>query len=328
MLILSKSLIGLILGLIISILLGAFVIPFFKKKKIGQSVSHHLNVRHLAKSGTPTMGGIIFVLPPLIILTLLFFTHRINFSLNLVSIIFVFLAYAVLGFLDDFLKVKWKNNKGLSILGKLFCEVIIALLFFIFFLLAGNNTILSLFNMDLDLKYLYGIFMLFMLVASSNAVNITDGLDGLCAGLCAISYLTYGIIAWNSSYVLGYQEIALFCFILAGSLMGFLFFNFYPAKIFMGDLGALALGGTLAAIAIILKKEMSLILIGIVYIIETLSSLFQIIAIKCFKKKILLKSPLHHHLEELNYCESDIIKIFYVIGLLFSLISLIIYVWL
>ena len=174
---------------------------------------------------------------------------------------------------------------------------------------------------------MYGFFILFLLVGSSNAVNITDGLDGLCAGLCAISFITYGIIAWNSTYINGYQEIAIFCFILTGSLLGFLFYNFYPAKIFMGDLGSLALGATLAAIAIILKNELSLVLIGFVYIIETLSSLFQILSIKLFNKKIFKKSPLHHHFEELGFVESDIIKIFYTVGLLFSLIALIIYVW-
>ena len=162
-----------------------------------------------------------------------------------------------------------------------------------------------------------------MLVGSSNAVNITDGLDGLAAGLSAIAFLSYGIIAWNSPYIIGYEEIAIFSFVLVGALLGFLTFNFYPAKIFMGDLGSLSLGATLAAIAIILKSEMSLVIIGFVFIIETISSFLQIISIRYFHKKILLKSPLHHHFEMLSYKETDIIKMFYCAGLFISMVALI-----
>ena len=180
-------------------------------------------------------------------------------------------------------------------------------------------------GISIDLKYFYGLLILFIISGSSNAVNITDGLDGLCAGLCFISFITYGIIAFNSSYIIASNEIGIFCFTVAGSLLGFLFFNFYPAQIFMGDLGSLALGGALASIAIVLKEEISLVFIGIVYIIETLSSFLQIIAIRVFKRKIFLKSPLHHHFEQLGFSETEIIKIFYLVGLIFSLIYLVIY---
>ena len=273
------------------------------------------------------MGGLIFVLSTLFVLLCLFINKDLSFSYNFFIIILIFISYSLLGGIDDFIKIVFKNNNGLSILTKFTIQVVLALVFFYFFILVGNNTIIDLHFMQIDLRFLYGFFILFLLVGSSNAVNITDGLDGLCAGLCAISLITYGIIAWNSTYINGYQEIAIFCFILTGSLLGFLFYNFYPAKIFMGDLGSLALGATLAAIAIILKNELSLVLIGFVYIIETLSSLFQILSIKLFNKKIFKKSPLHHHFEELGFVESDIIKIFYTVGLLFSLIALIIYVW-
>lgn len=327
MLILTKSVIALILGFIVSILSGAIIIFLLKKYHITQNVSKTLNERHLKKQGTPTMGGIIFVFSTLFVLVCLFFNNDIHITYNFFIIIFTFICYAVLGGLDDFIKVVFKNNKGLSIMFKFTAQVMFALVFFYLFLVFGNNTIISFYFFEIDFHFLYGFFILFVLVGSSNAVNITDGLDGLCAGLTAISFLTYGILSWNSSYIAGYQEIAIFCFILAGTLFGFLFYNFYPAKIFMGDLGSLALGATLAAIAIILKNELSLVLIGIVYIIETLSSLLQIIAIKVFKRKILKKSPLHHHFEELGFVESDIIKIFYTVGLLFSLVALLIYVW-
>lgn len=328
MLILTKSIIALMLGFIVAMILGFIAVPYLKKIKISQSVSHYLNERHLAKEGTPTMGGIIFIFPVLLILFFLFVTGRISSNINLFILLLVFLAYAILGFTDDFIKIRFHNNKGLSILLKFFFEFIIAIIFFALFMLSGNHTELVIGNFIIDLKFGYGFLILLMLVGSSNAVNITDGLDGLCAGLCAISFLTYGIIAWNSNYIIGYETIAVFCFLLAGSLIGFLFFNFYPAKIFMGDLGSLALGGALATVSILLNCEISLVIIGIVYIIETLSSLLQIIWIKFFRKKLFLKSPLHHHLEELGFPESDIIKILYTIGLFFSLIALLYYVWL
>ncbi|MBQ6841247.1 MAG: phospho-N-acetylmuramoyl-pentapeptide-transferase [Bacilli bacterium] len=328
MLILTKSIICLMLGFIISILLGLMIVPLLKRINVSQSVSKHLNERHLAKEGTPTMGGFIFILTTLIILIFFLFNHSIKINSNFIILLMIFISYTILGFIDDFMKIAFKNNKGLSILTKFFIEIVIAVCFFIVFMLSGNNTIVSIFNWSIDLKFFYGFLILFMLVGSSNAVNITDGLDGLCAGLCAISFLTYGIIAWKSSYIIGYQEIAIFCFVLAGALIGFLFFNFYPAKIFMGDLGSLPLGASLATIALILKCEISLVLIGVVYIIETISSFLQILFIKLWNKKLFLKSPLHHHLEELDFCESDIIKIFYTVSLFFSLIALIYYVWL
>jgi len=325
---LTKSIICLMLGFVVAIIMGIFLIPFFKKINVSQSVSRHLNERHLAKEGTPTMGGFIFIVSVLFILIIFFFIGSVKITSNFIILISVFLFYTILGFLDDFLKVFLKNNKGLSILTKFSLETIIAVIFFAIFMLNGNNTLVSIFAWEVELKFLYGFLILFMLVGSSNAVNITDGLDGLCAGCCAVSFLTYGIIAWNSSYVIGYQEIAIFCFLIAGALLGFLFFNFYPAKIFMGDLGSLALGGALATVAILLKCEITSAFVGIVYIVETLTSFGQILSIKIWNKKIFRKSPLHHHLEELGYCESDIIKLFYTISLLFALFTLIYYVWL
>ena len=328
MLILTKSIICLILGFIISIVLGFFLVPLLKRINISQSVSRYLNERHLAKEGTPTMGGFIFIITVLLILVFFLLKGSIKLNANFIILIGIFLSYTALGFIDDYTKIRYKNNKGLSILSKFFIEIIIAVIFFAVFMINGNNTILNVFYFNIDLKYFYGFLILLMLVGTSNAVNITDGLDGLCAGISAISFVTFGIIAWNSNYIIGFEEIAIFCFVLAGALLGFLFFNFYPAKVFMGDLGSLALGGSLASVAILLKCEIALILIGAVFIVETLSSMLQIISIKLWNKKIFKKSPLHHHLEELDFCESDIIKIFYTISLGCNLIALIYYVWL
>ena len=165
---------------------------------------------------------------------------------------------------------------------------------------------------------------MFLLVGTTNAVNITDGLDGLCGGLSAIAFLSYGVISWGSYWITGYQEIAIF----TGAILGFLVFNTHPAKVFMGDTGSLALGGALATVAILTRHEISLAIIGGVFVIETLSSLIQIIAIKKFKKRVFLKAPLHHHFERLNWAETDIVKMFWIVGFLLGMLGIIYGVWL
>ena len=330
MLILAKAALAMMLGFIIAIVVGLIVIPVMKSLKLGQKVSLTLGERHLSKDGTPTLGGLIFIIPTIVTLLLLWFKGSISLTYNLVIVIFVFLAYALLGFADDFLKIYYKNNKGLSILFKLVVQTIIALVFFYIFIRNGGSPVLSIsaLNLRIDLGWTYGLFILFLLVGTSNAVNITDGLDGLAGGLSAIAFLAYGLITWNTTWLAGYQEIAIFCFVLVGALLGFLFYNSHPAKIFMGDTGSLALGGSLAAIAILTRHELSLAVIGGVFVVEALSSLIQIFAIRKFHKKIFLMAPIHHHFEKLGWAERDIVKLFWVIGLLLSMIMITYNVWL
>ncbi len=330
MLILAKAAMAMMLGFVLSIIMGLILIPLLKKFHIGQNVSHTINKRHLKKEGTPTMGGLIFIIPTLLALAFLYLRGSIDFSHNLFILIFVFLAYALLGFVDDFLKVKFHNNKGLSITTKFLIQMVIALIFFYVFMKNGGDSTLefTFLNIEIPLGWTFGIFILLVLVGSSNAVNITDGLDGLAGGLSAIAFLAFGIIAWNTGWMEGYQEVAIFSFVLVGSLLGFLVFNSHPAKVFMGDLGSLSLGAALATIAILTRHEMSLILIGGVFVIETLSSLIQLIAILKFKKKVFKKAPLHHHFEELGWAEQDIVKLFYVVGLLLAMAAITYGVWL
>lgn len=330
MLILAKAALAMMLGFIIAIVVGLIVIPVMKSLKLGQKVSLTLGERHLSKDGTPTLGGLIFIIPTIVTLLLLWFKGSISLTYNLVIVIFVFLAYALLGFVDDFLKIYYKNNKGLSILFKLVVQTIIALVFFYIFIRNGGSPVLSIsaLNLRIDLGWTYGLFILFLLVGTSNAVNITDGLDGLAGGLSAIAFLAYGLITWNTTWLAGYQEIAIFCFVLVGALLGFLLYNSHPAKIFMGDTGSLALGGSLAAIAILTRHELSLAVIGGVFVVEALSSLIQIFAIRKFHKKIFLMAPIHHHFEKLGWAERDIVKLFWVIGLLLSMIMITYNVWL
>lgn len=330
MLILAKAAMALLLGFILAIITGVILIPILKRFHIGQYVSHYIGERHLKKEGTPTMGGLIFIIPTIIALILLYINDSIEISHNLIILVFVFLSYAVLGFVDDYLKIKYHNNRGLSIVAKLLIQMIIALVFFYIFMSNGGQSdlVISSLGITIPLGWTFGLFILFLLVGSSNAVNITDGLDGLAGGLSAIAFFAFGLISWNAGWMEGYQEVAIFCFILVGALMGFLVFNAHPAKVFMGDLGSLSLGAALATIAIITRHELSLALIGGVFVVETLSSLIQIIAIRKFHKKIFKRAPLHHHFEVLGMNEQDIVRYFWVAGLILAMAAITYGVWL
>ena len=330
MLILAKAAMALMLGFVLSIITGVILIPLLSKLHFGQSVSLTLGERHLKKNGTPTIGGLIFIIPTIVSLLLLWLRGSIEMTSNLTIVLFVFISYALLGLADDLLKIVFKNNKGLSIMFKLLMQTIIALVFFYIFIRNGGapEIRISAINLYIYMGWTYGLFILFLLVGSSNAVNITDGLDGLAGGLSAIAFLAYGLIAWNTTWLVGYQEIAIFCFVLIGSLLGFLVFNTHPAKVFMGDTGSLALGGSLAAIAILTRHELSLAVVGGVFVIETLSSLIQIISIRKFHKKIFKMAPLHHHFEKLGWEENDIVKMFWIIGLILAMLMITYNVWL
>lgn len=330
MLILAKTALAMMLGFIFAIICGLIIIPILKKINFRQHVSATIGERHQKKEGTPTMGGVIFIFPVIITILLLYIRGSITFNFNLVIVMFVFLSYALLGFIDDWLKVRYNNNKGLRISTKFLLQMCIALVFFYIFMKNGGEPILKItsLNLVLPMGWAFGLFILFLLVGSSNAVNITDGLDGLCGGLSVIAFFAFGIITWSTTWMEGYQEIAIFCFVLVGSLLGFLLFNSNPAKVFMGDLGSLALGGAMASVAIITRHELSLALIGGVFAVETLSSMIQIIAIRKFNKKVFKMAPLHHHFEQLGWSERDIVKVFYVVGLILAMAAITYGVWL
>jgi len=323
--IIIKLLLVLFVSFLLSFLLGLFIIPFLKKKKIKQTLSIYLDETHKSKKNTPTMGGVIFILPPVLIVLVLLLLNKISFSYNLLIIIITFVMYSLIGFLDDYLIIKKNNNKGLSENTKFVLQLITSLIFFYFFMISGNEPLLWIhtINLKLNIGFLYGIFILFVLVASSNAVNLTDGLDGLATGLSIIAFITFGLITLKTGWLSGYEEISLFIFSLVGSLFAFLIFNYNPAKIFMGDTGSLSLGATLGALAIITRHEILLIIIGIVFVIETLSCIIQRIYYKFTQKRIFLMTPIHHTLEKKGYNEKYIVKIFWLIGFLASIISLI-----
>ncbi len=330
MFVLTKSLLALMIGFIISVVMGYFMIPLLKKLNVSQRVSVFVGASHKKKNGIPTVGGLIFIIPTFITILIMYFTNKIEINSNLLIVLFVFVAYAILGFTDDFMKLKRKQNEGLTEIQKLFGQVIIAIVFFFIYMKSGSEPLfwIHAFNLKIDVGWLYGFFILFMLVASSNAVNITDGLDGLAGGLSFIATLVLGIITWNTEWLAGYQDIAIFCFILAGALLGFLVYNTYPAKVFMGDTGSLAIGGVLASIAILTRHELTFAVIMGVFVIETLSVIIQVFSLFVFKKKVFLMTPLHHHFEKLGWKEQDIVKLFWIVGLILGTVAVVYGAWL
>lgn len=324
--IITKISIVTLVGFILSILIGIFLIPFLKKEKINQRLSIYLEKEHNSKKNTPTFGGFIFIIPTLLVSIVLLIFNKTNISYNLLTILVTFLLYSLIGFIDDYLIVKKNNNKGLSEELKFILQLIVSVIFFYLFLKSGNEPLLwiHILNLKINIGFLYGLFILFVLVASSNAVNLTDGLDGLASGLSIISLITFGIITINTGWLEGYIEITLFIFTLVGSLLGFLFFNINPAKIFMGDTGSLALGAILGSIAILTRHELLLILIGFVFVIETLSCIIQRVYYKFTKKRIFLMTPIHHSFEKKGYSEVNIVRLFWLVGIISSIIALII----
>ena len=326
---LTRGVLALMVGFMLSIFFGSILLPVLRKMKVKQSLSTYLFKKHKEKEGTPTMGGLIFIIPTILALVLLILWNKIEFSSNLFIVLFVFVAYAALGFIDDFLIIKRKNNVGLTEFQKLAGQIAIALVFFYIYMKNGATPTIELYTLGItiNLGWFYGIFLLFMLVASSNAVNITDGLDGLAGGLSLIAFLTFALISANSKAIQGSGEIAVFCFVLVGTLLGFLAFNARPAKVFMGDTGSLSLGATLATIAIITKHELTFIIVAGVFVFETLVCIIQVGSMLLFHKKVFLMTPFHHHLEKLGWKERDIVISFWCIGLVLSMAAILFGVW-
>lgn len=330
MLTLTKSLFALMIGFILATALGLVTIPLLKKIKAGQRINIYVEA-HQRKSGTPTMGGIIFIIPTILTTIFLILTDRMQFSVNLLIVMFVFISYSLIGFLDDYLSIKQNKNEGLTQIQKLLLQFIVALIFYILYrkYTSANSVLeITLLHIKWNLGWFYGVFILLLLVGSSNAVNLTDGLDGLAGGLSAIAFVAFGLISWGSYWIEGYQDMGIFCFILVGAIMGFLVYNTNPAKVFMGDTGSLTLGATLATIAILTNHELSLAVIGGVFVIETLTVMIQIVSVVLFKKKVFLMTPIHHHFERLGWRENSIVKVFWIAGFILCLLALVYGVWL
>lgn len=326
MLLLTKAIFAIMIGFLSSAVLGLILIPILKKLKLGQRVSIFVGEAHRKKEGTPTIGGLIFIIPTVVATIALTLTDKIPYTANLGIVLLVFLGYACIGFLDDFLSIRRGKNEGLTTYQKLIMQVLIAIGFFYIYMRNGGQTswVVGTLHIDLEMGWLYGLFILFVLVGASNAVNLTDGLDGLAGGLSAIAFIAFSLI----SLMVGFEDIGIFSLILVGSLMGYLIYNTHPAKVIMGDTGSLALGATMGAIAILTHRELTLLVVAGIFVIETLSVILQTFWVQVFHKKLFLMTPIHHHFEKLGWEENDIVKLFWVGGLLLAMAGIIFGVWL
>lgn len=331
--------IAFVLSLLFVIIFGNNFIKWLKKKKFGDSIREEGPESHYSKQGTPTMGGL------LIILSILFsisisgnFTNKFNIFLFFMTIIF-----SSIGFYDDYLKLT-QSKKGLSGKKKLLAQTFMTLIVFIFIYKFGlvNNTIdFSIINPFVKKSYIYigpfvfFLFMFFVIVGTSNALNLTDGLDGLLSSqvvvvsacLILISYATghYNIATYiNTYYIKDAAEITVFLASIVGGFLGFLWYNFYPAQVFMGDVGSLTIGGLLGTIFILLKQELLLPIMGIIFFVEALSVMIQVYSFKKYKKRVFKMAPIHHHFEKLGMPETKVTIRFLIVTIIFCLFALII----
>lgn len=306
----------LVCSFLITFLLMPSLIRYFRAKKEGQQIRKEGPKWHAKKAGTPTMGGLLFIISAVI--TILVVGGFLGMLTNTMwALLFILVVYGLIGMWDDSIKIFHHQNEGFKAWQKALCQVIAAMVFTVIYQHEG-------FQMGFgtsQVGWWYGLFIIFWIVGFSNAVNLTDGLDGLVSGLSIISFLAYLIIALVNINQPGYAEIALFCLAMIGTLCGFFPYNHKPAKIFMGDMGSLAIGASLAAVSLLLHHEWSLLVIGIVYVCETASVIMQVASFKLTGKRIFKMTPIHHHFELCGWSEWKIDIVFWCVGLITSIIA-------
>lgn len=301
-----------IISLLLALVLGKPMLKLCHKLHFSQTILHYVD-NHAGKSGTPTMGGLIFILSSLVG-SLIFIKGDGGISL---IILLVFFAYGLLGFLDDIIKVRGHKNEGLKPYQKIIGQVGVATVIGIFVYLKVGST-LDLFGLKLNLGFFIIPFIILFYVAVTNSVNLTDGLDGLAGGTSVIYLITFAVIL----YLQGFTNFSIISLALAGSLVGFLCFNCFPAKIFMGDTGSLAIGGLIASLAVFSGLELIMPIIGIMFVMSALSDVLQVLHYKRTKKRIFKMAPLHHHFERCGVHENRIVLVYIVITLLCGLASI------
>ena len=319
----NSSIIIAISLLLVAFLLTVVMLPklikYLHYLKFGQEIRQEGPQSHIHKKGTPTMGGISFILAIVVALIMAMFFNSENIKYYLLFI-YTTVSFAIIGYIDDMLIVVKKKNDGLSPRKKLLLQIVFSLIFYILVSLVYDNVNfieIPIINYQLNISYLYLLFVIFWQTGFSNAVNLTDGLDGLATSVTIITTGTFALLAYKENNF----PVLVFCLAIVGALLGFLLFNKKPAKIFMGDTGSLALGGILAAISIILHKEIIFLFIGLVYILETLSVIIQVAYFKKTGKRIFKMSPLHHHFELTGYGEVKTVYIFVIIAVISSAIG-------
>lgn len=313
-------------GFVLVLIAMPRVIPFLHKMKFGQVEREEGLASHKVKNGTPTMGGIVFVLAAILgtaISTLIFDIKNI-FNPELILTTIVLVGYSLIGLIDDALIIVKHSNKGLPPLAKLLAQIALAIIcyFYAMNFIPGFTSVVTipLVDISIDFKYLYPILILIMFAGESNGVNLSDGLDGLATGLSMIAIAPFIIFSiMTKDYVLANYATA-----MVGALLGFMMFNYHPAKIFMGDVGSLGLGGFLAVLAILTKQELLLILVGGVFLMETLSVIIQVTSFKLRGKRVFKMAPIHHHFEMLGWSEQQVTISFWFIGFICGILAIVI----
>ena len=308
-----------LVALVLALLGGVVHIDFLKKKMYKQYVLEDAPQTHQVKNGTPTTGGV-FLVGAAIIASIIALLMAQKTSTQSFIILITLLFYTLAGFKDDIRKIKGQKNQGLTAKGKLFFQFAIAFLPVFYVFLTGHDS-LTYGNWELHLGWLYLPFCVFLITGTSNAVNLTDGLDGLAGTNVAIALFAFTVMLAMA----GYTDIAIISAAVMGATIGFLYFNHYPAKVFMGDTGSLALGGFLGTIAVMGHLELWLLLIGVVFFIETVSVMLQVFSYKTFGKRIFKMSPIHHHFELLGWKEVKVVRVFSFVTFLCSIIAIILF---
>lgn len=320
-------------ALFISFLIGDRLIRFLKAYQIGQQIRTEGPSSHQSKSGTPTMGGILILIS--VCVSTLFWADLRNRYVWVAF--FATLAFGVIGFLDDYLKVVRHHHDGLWPRYKFSLQVLVAAIVAVFlYQTPGYSTHLTVpffKNINPDLGLLYIPFAILVIVGASNAVNLTDGLDGLAIGPMVVAAVAYTVVTYVSGnrnfsdyllipFIDGGGELAVFCGALVGAGLGFLWYNAYPASMFMGDVGSLPLGGALGTVAVVSKHELLLFLVGGIFVIEALSVILQVASYKSTRRRIFLMSPIHHHFELKGWQEPKVVVRFWIISIILALLSL------
>ncbi|MDR1177456.1 MAG: phospho-N-acetylmuramoyl-pentapeptide-transferase [Spirochaetaceae bacterium] len=321
-------------SLFICFVFGPRIIEALRRLKVGQSIRGDGPASHLSKGGTPTMGGVLIILS--VLAATLLWQDLDNFRVWLT--LGAFAGFGLVGFIDDYLKVKRHNSDGISVRAKLAGQFIVALAITLILYFRGEEGMSLLYipffkNPVVDMGALWIPFAVLLLVGESNAVNLTDGLDGLASGLMLLMFIALAILCYLSGradfssylgipYIKGAGELTVFCLAMVGACIGFLWFNTHPAEVFMGDVGSLSLGGVAATLSLILKKEILILIIGGVFVLEAASVIVQVASYKLRKKRVFRMAPLHHHFELSGWAESKVVIRFWLLGGLFAIIAL------
>lgn len=308
------TILALVLGFLISLILGPIFIPMLHKFKFGQNIREEGPKSHFKKAGTPTMGGIIFIIS----VTIVMLVMRYNISDEGMVVLYSMIAFGFIGFLDDMLKIIHKNNLGLRAWQKMLLLLLfsVAMAYYAYTAL-GTSIVVPFLGTEINLGILYIPFVIIYYAGATNAVNLTDGLDGLASTVTVIVLIFFSVVAFNQHN----YHISVFALALIGALLGFLRYNAYPAKIFMGDTGSLALGGAVASIALLLKNPFILVIVGGIYVFETLSVIIQVVSFKTTGKRVFKMAPVHHHFEQLGWSEVKVVTVFSIVTVILCIIA-------